>query len=82
MQIAGLWLTVVGLAASLVGAGWLLFGIRADDPRFTHDGQLFPGEQSSVVLPAFIRAQQRPTMLVVLGGGVQVVGGVLAIISA
>lgn len=79
MAMAALVITVLGLAISLAGAGWLLVKIRPDDPRYVDDGMLFPGPQHSVVLPRFIRDQQRPSIVVVIGGGLQVLGGVLAI---
>lgn len=82
MTAAALVLTLVGLVASLSGAVWLLFGIRPDDQRFLDDGPLYPGQQQSLVLARFIRAQRKPTLLVVIGGGLQVLGGVLAITAA
>lgn len=81
MSTAALIVTLCGTALSLVGAVWLFFGIRPDDPAFTDDGMLYPGQQRSQVLPRFIRAQQRPSVLVLVGGGVQVLGGVLAILA-
>jgi len=81
MQTAALIITLVGLVASLWGAVCLQWGIKPDDPRFTDDGMLYPGRQSSGVLPNYIQAQQSPTLLVVVGGGVQILGGVLAVIS-
>lgn len=81
MQIAALIITLVGLVASLCVAVWLQWGIKPDDPRFTDDGMLYPGRQASRVLPNYIKAQQSPTLLVVVGGGIQILGGVLAVIS-
>lgn len=81
MQTAALFITLVGLVASLCGAAWLQWGIKPDDPRFKDDGMLYPGRQASRVLPKYIKAQQSPTLLVVVGGGIQILGGVLAMIS-
>lgn len=82
MHITALIVTLVGLGISLCGAGWLQWGIDPEDERFTDDGQLYPGPQTSKVLPKYIKAQQAPTLLVVVGGGVQVLGGVCAIIAS
>lgn len=81
MQTAALIITLVGLIASLCGAVWLQWGIKPDDQRFTEDGMLYPGRQASRVLPKYIKAQQSPTLLVVVGGGIQILGGVFAVIS-
>lgn len=81
MQTAALIITLVGLGASLCGAVWLQWGIKPDDSRFTDDGLIYPGQQTSRVLPNYIKAQQTPTLLVVVGGGIQVFGGVCALTS-
>lgn len=73
--------TLAGLTLSLAGAAWIQWGINPHDPQFSDEGDLFPGPQRSKVLPRYIKAQQRPTLLVVIGGGVQIVGGVLAVIA-
>lgn len=81
MNTAALIVTLLGLSLSLVGAAWLQWGIDPEDERFTDDGMLYPGRQRSEVLPRYIHAQKRPTLLVVIGGGVQVLGGVLALLA-
>jgi hypothetical protein len=82
LAIVSLAVTMLGLILTLAGAGWLLFGIRESDRRFSSDGNLYPGEQTSVVVPALIRAQRWPGWLALIGGSVQLVGGVLAIAAA
>ncbi|MFQ1002626.1 hypothetical protein [Modestobacter sp. SSW1-42] len=82
MATAALVLTLIGLVVTLIGGGWLLWGIDPADEKYNDDGPLYPGQQRSQVLPRFIQAQRRPTVLVVMGGVVQVAGGVLAIIAA
>lgn len=81
METLALIITLLGLCASPIGAAWLQWGIDPDDPRFFDDGPLFPGRHASRVLPNYIKAQQRPTFLVIIGGGIQVCGGIFAIIS-
>lgn len=74
-------LTLVGALATLAGAVWLLVGFRATDARFTDDGMLYPGGQTSQVVPNLLRAQGRVGVLVAAGAAVQLVGAVLALVA-
>ena len=73
---------VVGALITSVGSGWLWLGFKPDNPRYTDDGMLYPGRQRSMVLPALLMDQQRVTALIASGGGVQLVGTVLALTAA
>lgn len=76
-----LWLTLTGLVLTLLGAGRLLLKIKPKDPRYVDDGMLHPGDQQSQVLPQFIRDQQRPALVVLIGGALQTAGSVLALLA-
>jgi hypothetical protein len=81
VSTVALLVTLAGTVLSLGGAAWLFFGIRPDNPAYEDDGMLYPGQHRSEVLPRFIRAQQRPSVLVLIGGGVQVLGGALTLLA-
>ncbi|MBL3699255.1 hypothetical protein EV139_0884 [Leucobacter luti] len=82
MQTISLVAALLGLALSLWGAVWLWFGLDPDNERYKDDGMAYPGTQESQVLPRYIADSRRPTLLVAVGGAVQVAAGVLALISA
>lgn len=79
MIIASLAVTVIGVAFSLAGSIWLLLGFSPNNPRYVNDGGLYPGEQTSTVVPNLLTDQRRPLGLVAIGGGLQVIGGSLSI---
>lgn len=81
MQTISLVAALLGLALSLWGAVWLWFGLDPDEKRYKDDGMLYPGPQKSQVLPRYIADSRRPTLLVAMGGVVQVFAGVMALIA-
>jgi hypothetical protein len=78
LTLVALAITIVGLIFTLIGTGQLLFGIRHDDPKYS--SLAMPREME--IVPSLIYAQRRPLWLALIGGSVQVVGGVLAIVAA
>lgn len=82
MLLASIVVALVGLVLSLAGAAWLWFGLDPENVRYLDDGLLYPGRQQSAVLPRYIRDSRRPTLMVVVGGGVQVIGGILSLAAA
>jgi hypothetical protein len=79
MIITSLAVTLLGVAFSLTGSFWLLFGFKPTNSRYVNDGGLYPGEQTSTVVPNLLADQRRPLGLVAIGGCMQVIGGVLGI---
>lgn len=73
METVSLLVALLGLVLSLGGAAWLWFGLDPESERYQADGMLHPGVQRSKVLPRYIADSRRPTLLVVLGGALQVV---------
>lgn len=82
MIIAAAVIAVVGALVTCVGSVWLVVGFGADNPRYVDDGMLYPGRQSSTVLPNLLRDQQKVTALIACGGAIQLVGTVLALLAA
>lgn len=81
MQVVAGVVAVVGAVLTLGAAAWLFFGFKPDNPRYVEDGMLYPGEQTSTVVPNLLHDQRRATALALAGGAVQVVATVLALIS-
>lgn len=79
MELIALICALIGLVLSLVGAVWLWFGLDPDKEKYKNEGQLHPGEQQSITLPKYISDSRKPTLLVAIGGGVQVIAGILAV---
>lgn len=76
---------VVAVVGALVTAGaavWSWLGFSADNPKYHDDGMLYPGPQRSQVLPALLRDQRRVTSVLAVGGALQLVGTVLALVAA
>ena len=80
MNLWALGLTLAGAAITTIGALWLLFGFSPKDPRFTDDGPLVPGRQTSQVVPNLLRAQGRVAWTVAVGAALQLAGAVLAVL--
>lgn len=81
MLIFSICVALLGLILSLIGAAWLWFGLDPENERYIDDGMLYPGQQTSEVLPRYIKDSRRPTLIVLIGGGVQVLGGILSLIA-
>lgn len=82
MLIASLIITLAGAGLSLAGSAWLFLGFRPDDKRYTDEGMLYPGPQSSRVVSNLLRDQRRPAALVVAGGSLQLIAGVVALVAS
>ncbi|MGU3425589.1 hypothetical protein ACLBWV_11760 [Microbacterium paraoxydans] len=81
MLLLSIIVALLGLIVCLCGALWLWFGLNPESDRYTDDGMLYPGQQRSEVLPRYIRDSRRPTLMVVIGGGIQVVAGILSLVA-
>lgn len=79
MPMVLLVIAIVGAVSTLAGAIWLL-GMRPE--KYSDDGQLYPGSQVSLAVPALMRAQRWPLALTVLGGAVQLGAASLALVIA
>ena len=77
MTTFGWVLSITGTAITFVCAVWLLRGFSPTDPRFTDDGQNYPGTRTSVVVPNLLRAQRKVSGVLALGASVQLVGVVM-----
>lgn len=72
---------VLGAVGGTVAAVWLLIGFKPDNPRYTDDGVLFPGEQQSLVVPNLLRDQRKVAALVTASAICQFVGVVLGVLA-
>lgn len=79
--VAGV-VAVVGALITAAGSCWLWLGFKPDNPRYVDDGMLYPGRQTSRVLPNLLKDQQKVTALIAVGGAVQLVATVLVLITA
>lgn len=79
METWSLILGLLGAVGAFTAALWLLFGFKPSDPRFTDDGTLYPGRQTSTVVPNLLREQGRVGALVAVSASLQVLAVLLAI---
>lgn len=80
MEFWALVLAMTGAAVSVGAAVWLLKS-DPNDPKYTDDGPLYPGEQRSLVGPRIIREQRSAAAWVTIGATFQLVGAVLALVA-
>lgn len=72
-------LALLGAVSAFAAALWLLFKFKPSDSRFADDGMLYPGRQTSTVVPNLLREQGRVGALVAVSAALQVLAVVLAI---
>jgi hypothetical protein len=72
------WSSVIGAVLNLSAAGWLLFGFKADNPRYNHP-PTFDEDPGNV--RRLIHDQAKVGGLVVAGSALQLLGVVLERIS-
>lgn len=82
MIITAAVVAVIGAIVTGAGAAWLAFGFSPDNERYKDDGMLYPGPQESQVLPNLLQDQRRATALVAIGGGIQLVATMIALVGA
>lgn len=74
--------TGIGTAVSLYGAGWLVWSSNPDDPRYTDDGLLYPGQQRSKVVPELVRDQRKVGIVVAAGNAIVLLGVFLSFLAS
>lgn len=82
MELVGLVITVIGAIVNLIGACLLLWGFDESNPRYVDDGMLYPGQQTSRVVPNLLHDQRRVAVLTVVGSTLLLAGAVLVVVAA
>jgi hypothetical protein len=82
MDLWALIVTGIGTAVSLYGAAWLVWSSKPDDPRYNDDGMLYPGHQTSKVVPALVRDQRKVGIIVAVGNAIVLVGVFLSFLAS
>ncbi|MGB9139339.1 MAG: hypothetical protein WCB73_19345 [Pseudonocardiaceae bacterium] len=75
-------MTGIGTAVSLYGAAWLVWSSKPDDPRYNGDGMLYPGQQTSKVVPALVRDQRKVGIVIAVGNAIVLAGVFLSFLAS